>query len=541
MRQTADGLISTALPAGEGFFDALASVMFERCPRALATGDLSSVLILVPAFPIAAELRSAIRRVAPRPLLLPRFDTLRHWVHCAPDATLQKPLADSERLVLLHEALRQRGWFDDAALWGIASEMAGLFDELTTSVTGAVNTLAVDEAALAWQLQQAYALRASASLAFEARVLHESWRALATCGQPDSAAAYRLRLAAMGRLAEQDDAPSCPLLVLLDAAPEESLDPAEVEFLRRYGHAQGVLLFHPASRAACTMPLMATLAAAWPEATEAPLTSLSPLSPLFERAADLALRQPRSPLAGRLHLVPATGRELEVQAAVAQIGEWLSAGLIRIVLITEDRLSARRVRALLEREGILVSDETGGKLSTSRAAAAVDALIETAAGGAYYRDLLDLCKSPYFFPIARRARARRRYSRLKRRFVGPRSGPVCRASCAVCWKPITTKRKPSGWHCSSEYLMPPPSFFARNRRLWRAGSSVCTRRSPCWAHSNPCSRTPRARRCSTCSKHDVGNWTAAQRCLVSRPGATGSTASWKRPTSATAASAALSF
>ena len=397
MPLNAEGLKSTALSAGDGFFDALASAMLERCARALATGDLSSVLVLIPAFPIAAELRSAIRRVAPRPLLLPRFDTLRHWVHSATDATMQKPLADSERLVLLHEALRQRGWFDEAALWGIASEMAGLFDELTTSATGAVITLADDEAALARQLQEAYALRASEPLAFEARVVHESWRALATCGQPDSAAVYRLRLAALARLAEQNDLPSCPLLVLLDAAPKESLDPAEGEFLRRYGRAQGLSLFHPAPRSACTSPLMATLAAAWPEVTATPLSPMSPLSPLFERAADLALRHPQSPLAGRLQLVPAAGREQEAQAAVAQIGAWLSAGLLRIVLITQDRLTARRVRALLEREDILVSDETGWKLSTSRAAAGVDALIETAASGAYYRDLLDLCKSPYFF------------------------------------------------------------------------------------------------------------------------------------------------
>lgn len=82
--------------------------MLERCARAIATGNLSSMPILVPAFPIAAELRNAIRRVAPPPLLLPRFDTLRHWVHSATDATMQKPRADSERLVLLQEALRQR-------------------------------------------------------------------------------------------------------------------------------------------------------------------------------------------------------------------------------------------------------------------------------------------------------------------------------------------------------------------------------------------------------------------------------------------------
>ena len=45
----------------------------------------------------------------------------------------------------------------------------------------------------------------------------------------------------------------------------------------------------------------------------------------------------------------------------------------------------------------IFSDETGWLLSTSRAAAAVDALIEVVAGNAYHRDFLDLCKSPFVF------------------------------------------------------------------------------------------------------------------------------------------------
>lgn len=137
---------------------------------------------------------------------------------------------------------------------------------------------------------------------------------------------------------------------------------------------------------------MQALNAAWPQDRE---------TPLFERAQALAQRFPSSPLADelspRLQLVPTAGREPEALAAVAQIGAWLNAGMRRIALIAQDRLTARRVRALLEREGVLVSDETGWLLSTSRAAAAADALIETAASNAYFKDLLDLCKSPFFF------------------------------------------------------------------------------------------------------------------------------------------------
>ncbi len=346
-------------------------------------GDLSPVLILVPALPIAAELRSAMLRAVPRTLLLPCFDTLTHWVQSASMDGVPEPMSESERLVLLHEALRERGWFEESTLWGIASEMAGLFDELTAAAI----QLPDGDVELATQLHRAYALRASAPLVFEARVVHELWRALSAAGQPDAAAAYRLRLSAMARVME-DEGGEHPLMVLLDAAPEESLDPAEREFLLRYSQKHRVSLFHPAPREACVTPLMATLAAAWPSELN---------SPLFERAKALARYQDKSPLQARLQFVPASGREQEAQTAVAQIAEWLNAGLRRIVLITQDRLTARRVRALLEREGVLVSDETGWKLSTSRAAAAVDALIETAAGNAYFRDLLDLCKSPYVF------------------------------------------------------------------------------------------------------------------------------------------------
>lgn len=381
----ADRVDSVALPAGESFFDALAAAVLERCADEVARGDLSSVRVLVPALPLAAELLAALRRAAQRPLLLPRCQTLAQWAETA--TAVDAPLPDSERLVLLHEALRERGWFDEAALWGIAAEMSALFDELTAAALA----LPDDSAALEAQLQRAYDLRACAPLAFEARVVHELWRALASSGRLDAAAAYRLRLAALASQCACDAGPRRPLLVLLDAPPDEALDPAEREFLARYGAAQPLFVFHPALRETAGTPLLATLAAAWPT----PSAATSAVPPLRERAQALAA-QP-SALAGRLQLVAAESREQEARAAVAQIGKWLADGLRRIVLIAQDRLTARRVRALLEREAVLVSDETGWTLSTSRAAASVDALLETVAGGAYYRDLLDLCKSPYVF------------------------------------------------------------------------------------------------------------------------------------------------
>ena len=377
------GFEAVALPPGEAFFDELAERFLEECVPEKEGGDLSAWRVLVPALPMAIELRAALVRACRKSLLLPHFDTLRNWVVSSPLDEIPDPLPESERLILLHEALRDKGWFDETALWGIASEMAGLFDELTAAAV----QLPDGEAELARQLQRAYALRASAPLAFEARVVHELWKALSAAGAPDAAAVYRLRLAGLARLAARQDAPQ-PLLVLLDAAPDESLEPTERDFLGCYGATQPLHVFFPAPRESRVMPLLATLDAAWPREMEAPL---------FERAQELAWQYPVSPLGERLQFVPAMGREQEAQAAVAQVGEWLQTGLRRIALIAQDRLTARRVRALLERENVLVSDETGWLLSTSRAAAAVDSVIETAAGNAYHRDLLDLCKSPFVF------------------------------------------------------------------------------------------------------------------------------------------------
>lgn len=390
----ADALTGTALPPGDNFYPALAEAILGVAAAQGLAGDLSSLRVVVPALPMAAELRQALVRVAGRPLLLPTLTTFTLWAQSAAVGELPVPLAESERLVLLHEALRGKEWFDESALWGIAAEMGGLFDELTRAADVGQGGLPSDEAALAALFESAYELRASVPLAFEARVVHELWRALAAAGSPDVAGLHRLSLAALAQVAHARPRNTAPLCVLLDAVPAESLVPAEREFLRAWSAVQPLSVFYPEPREAGRTPLARVLAAAWPVMAA---DSGREATPLYERAMQLAQDLPESPLAGRLACVAAEGREAEARAAVAQLGAWLQSGLRRIALVAQDRLTARRVRALLEREGVLVSDETGWKLSTSRAAATIDALLETVATQAYHRDLLDLCKSPYVF------------------------------------------------------------------------------------------------------------------------------------------------
>ncbi|MFO1340621.1 MAG: PD-(D/E)XK nuclease family protein [Burkholderiaceae bacterium] len=73
--------------------------------------------------------------------------------------------------------------------------------------------------------------------------------------------------------------------------------------------------------------------------------------------------------------------EAEAQAACAQVLAELAAQPdARVALVAQDREAVRRVRALLERFGVPVVDDTGWRLATTRAAARVVALLRSAQG-----------------------------------------------------------------------------------------------------------------------------------------------------------------
>jgi ATP-dependent helicase/nuclease subunit B len=70
--------------------------------------------------------------------------------------------------------------------------------------------------------------------------------------------------------------------------------------------------------------------------------------------------------------------EAEAQAAAAEVIDALSQGLRPVGLVALDRELVRRTRALLERAGVALLDETGWRLSTTRAGARVMAWLRAA-------------------------------------------------------------------------------------------------------------------------------------------------------------------
>ena len=85
--------------------------------------------------------------------------------------------------------------------------------------------------------------------------------------------------------------------------------------------------------------------------------------------------------------------EDEAACAAAQVLEHLRRGEQPVALIAQDRVLVRRVRALLDRQRVSLLDETGWKLSTTRAAAQVMALLGAARADARIDVLFDWLRS----------------------------------------------------------------------------------------------------------------------------------------------------
>jgi ATP-dependent helicase/nuclease subunit B len=99
--------------------------------------------------------------------------------------------------------------------------------------------------------------------------------------------------------------------------------------------------------------------------------------------------------------------ESEAGRCAAEVLDRLNAGHRPVALISQDRLLTRRVRALLARQHVPIVDETGWKLSTTRAGAMVGNLLRAANPRATADDWLDWLKagSPDWPGVAGTSRA----------------------------------------------------------------------------------------------------------------------------------------
>lgn len=99
------------------------------------------------------------------------------------------------------------------------------------------------------------------------------------------------------------------------------------------------------------------------------------------------------PRGANVTLLHAADGEEEAGAAACEVIAAIARGATPVALIAEDRALVRRVRALLERTGTRVDDETGWSLATTRAGAYAVAALRAARPAASLDDWLDWLKA----------------------------------------------------------------------------------------------------------------------------------------------------
>ncbi|MES1982427.1 MAG: PD-(D/E)XK nuclease family protein [Pseudomonadota bacterium] len=349
------------------FFAAVADVILEQHKSEIP--DLRRAIVLLPNHHVAQPLGNQLAGAAQVPtLLLPQMVTLSEWVLSVP---LTSPVVPAtRRAATLYQALRSRRWFADADLWGIVRELLALLDELTEHRI----VLPQSPEEFLSQLEQAYQAGRGSAMQFEARVVHELWYAMNAGGELDTVRATQQRLAALTRTGR-------PLYVLQTCAHSAT----EHHFFEAYRQHATVMFFDLREMAAAQPDCAAMQQALSAEDFDLPL-----------QAKQLRQFYPTT-LPRQLRLFAAHGLEQEASAAELQVRRWLLSGKQNIAIVAQDRLVARRVRALLERADVLVRDETGWTFSTLSVSTVLMRWLDTLQSNFYYQDLLDLLKSPFIF------------------------------------------------------------------------------------------------------------------------------------------------
>ncbi|MDB5967343.1 MAG: nuclease family protein [Polaromonas sp.] len=114
----------------------------------------------------------------------------------------------------------------------------------------------------------------------------------------------------------------------------------------------------------------------------------------------VSLRMPFPDRQGALALHASRDAEDEAHRAAACVLAHLAQGRVPVALVAQDRVLTRRVRAMLAESGVLLRDETGWKLSTTRAAATLMGLLRAVPWDAASDAVLDWLKNAPAFQAA---------------------------------------------------------------------------------------------------------------------------------------------
>ena len=368
------------------------------------------LVILSTAGPLMG-IRAALEKNRPKNLpsqiaFLPQVLSFTDWIEAAPGAwRLPKKQTDLERWLLVYKTLRQhkelQAWFKaetETGAWGLAQAIIEACDTLSKSISPQLQKniqecISVHEADLGGQwleqvqslldtnIQKAYSGLSRQVVDREAKVLLTFWRYIASARDPafrtQFAIAAHLEALAQIHQANPSD-PSRPLIWVETADPT----PIDQEII-------GVLLSAYAQYASVMEVKMNwSSVGLWAEAIGNGASQ-----------AEASVNASRAQKPGWRLIAAKRFEELAWGAAKAIEGHLIT-GKTKLALVAQDRLVARRARALLARLGpaLNISDETGWKLSTTRAAAALNSwleLMKAPKDGPSAKVLLEFLQNPF--------------------------------------------------------------------------------------------------------------------------------------------------
>lgn len=350
---------------------------------------LASCMVLVPTPGHSALLRQGLSEQLGPSFLPPTIQTLDDYLRLrAPQDVAALPSSRAERLLELYASLRQTPWLKklfaarrNTDLLPLAQTLIDIADELTQSLLP-VALAQPDSVGDRWRAALAsLSPRGMTLLSDEAQLVWQLWQVERDARDPGV-----VRHQALQCLANQATAP-------LFWCGFEQPDAIAAAFLSTWNQHQPVETIALDWRVDA---LPALFALSWPELTspDANVTHAAQAENLIAGLEQTsAHHQVRA--AQTLSLCPAASMEQQAQSAAQIIVDWVASGRQRIAVIPQDRLVARRLRALLERADIVVADDTGWKLSTTRAASVLHAWIALASSGGDVMRLLDFLQSPF--------------------------------------------------------------------------------------------------------------------------------------------------
>lgn len=335
-------------------------------------------------------------------LLLPTIITLQDWVwqQASPELPL---ISETNKQLLLVEAIRQSpALFQTNNAWPLAKELVNLFNECTLAQV----PLHEGEETLRAALQKSYAYLATdtTNISRESEIVYRLWQA------------YREQIQARGWTDPIDY--YCQWLVDVEnnkyhaqstqhyfLIGKHRLSTAEVVFLQNLTTNHAVSIYSPKvsyqQHGAQQHPYVR-----FTDQTLLPQESSSPREQAldiiydrtqhtYDRIQQLKNSIKENIFSDWLSIYTCNSIENHVSAVCLQAKKWLVEGINSVGIVVNDRLLARRIRAVLEEQGIQPTDLGGWTLSTTSAATSIEVLLDAVEYNFKKDSLLDLLSSPF--------------------------------------------------------------------------------------------------------------------------------------------------